>query len=177
MTKKSSARLERDERSKQLEIERKNNKAWDDLNVIYSKCINQIFTVNNQIFELYKIPNIVYFLENPNSTTDLIRCLESDLQVMKSDLEKIKDNHSSKTGGWKEDEDFMNCLEVFEAYRAWETKFDGVIMPTVTNLGIDFEKAMVKIDEVLKEAKQNSDLTNPDVVSDAVIKSTEENNE
>lgn len=162
MTKKSQARLERDAAKKEYEKFKEKAKPWDDLKNIYQDCKNMLCNVPTQIAQLYSVERIEEFLENRNITSNLIRCLSDDIKQMNQELETIYAGHKDRSGKANDEQEFLNTLSFVEAYNSFNVKFEGVIMPNVTELGKQFDYAVSKVNEILEKDKQNN-------VSDAVV--------
>ena len=171
MTKKSASRLERDAKQKAFEQEKNNNRAWDELNELHSRISVQFIEITSQISQMFSIQNLHIFLENKQKVTEYLKTLNSDIGALNQELSDLYKIHKDKNGGWKEMDDFLMALELFESYRILQSKFEGIIMPLVISLTQEFDKAMVVVNDTIKK-KEAENLTDPNVVSDAVIKNT-----
>lgn len=158
MTKKSQARIERDQAKKQYEKFKEKAKPWDDLKNIYSDCKTMLCSIPQQIAELYSVERIEEFLENRNITANLMRCLSADINQMNQELETIYAGHKDRSGGATDEQDFLNTLSYVEAYNSFNVKFDGVIMPNVTELGKQFDYAVTKVNEILAKDKPQESM-------------------
>lgn len=183
MTKKSAARLERDAQAKEQEAKliqfekiKKTNKCWDELKQIANSCANMMLSTNAQLAAIYKTEGISNFLPNPVEVKTTLRGLSQDLLTFNEDLSRIFNSHKDRSGGFTNEDDFAASISVFEAYHAFQTRYDAIISPSVTYL---LEQAAAAEQSILAAIQANKtnldeqakiDLVNPDVVSDAVIK-------
>lgn len=180
MTKKSIGRIQRDlnknsqaEAHNEFEKLRKSNKSWDDLEAIYIDSKTMLLAIPSQISDMYSVKGIDKFLPNQIAAADCLRCLGTDLKVLHGDLEKIHNSHVGKAGICVDDNDFISSLTIAEAYNAFRVKFEGVILPTVQELGIQFDKAVEKVNEIIKkdkDEKSTDGILDPTVITDVEVK-------
>lgn len=156
MTKKSQSRIQRDIAKKELEDLKKNNNAWDDLQVIYINSKNQISVIGQEIINLFSIKEIYNYLENRELTANMIRCLSQDITSVTNDLEAIYSSHKDKTGQWVDEDDFISSLSIFEAYTALQARVEGTILPNIVELTKQFDNAV----ETIKKDSQSSNEVN-----------------
>lgn len=179
MTKKSAARLERDKEAadnkKAYTHAKETNKCWDELKGLANKCADMMITTNVQLAEIYKTENIALFLDNPDEVKTVLRGLAGDLTTFREDLARIYNAHSSRSGGFTNEDDFAVSISIFENYHAFQTKYDAVISPSVHYLleqaGIAEEKIKQRYLALQEEKQAEVELLDPTVVSDAVVKS------
>lgn len=169
MTKKSAARLARDEAKKELDQFKKEARPWDDLMEIYVANKEMLYEVPAQILYLFSVEKIGNFMENPKLTADLIRCMQADIDQMKQELEEIAAGHKHKTGKAVDDDDFIQSLTFIEAYNSFKVKFEGVILPNVQTITQHYDAAVAKVQEIVQAEQAKESITDPNVISDAVI--------
>lgn len=125
MTKKSSARLQRD-------AYKNNNTAWDDITGIYQNTFALLAEVSNQISSFFSIEGVEAFIPAAERTKTITvrNSLASDLAVFSADLDKIHAGHAGKTGGLKEDDNILQIIELSEAYTNFSTRFEAIVTPS-----------------------------------------------
>ena len=176
MTKKSQARLTRDTNmntdkksvSERINTNRKNknefeqNNCWNDLQNMYQ----QMVTLINQhtvIAELAKDKSLITYIVNKNALTINIQSMANDLLKLNGELKEIYSKHNNKHGSAKDPDEMIQCMTIFETYKLFMERHDGVVMPTVTYILDQFHEA-----ERLRDAfeRVDKDLTDPNVISD-----------
>lgn len=176
MTQKSEARKARDAQAKQYEQMKKTNNCWDELQQLATKCADMMVTTNSHLAEIYKTPGLVNFLPNANEVKTMLRGLSTDLLSFREELSRIYAAHNTRTGGFKDENDFAESISVYEQYVAFQTRYESVVSPTVQYL---LEQAAiaeqniynaVQITQQTDEEKAKAELVDPNVVSDAVVK-------
>lgn len=169
MTKKSAARLARDEAKKELEQFKREANPWDDLMDVYRANKAMLQEVPAQILYLFSVEKIGNFMENPKLTADLIRCMQADIAQMNQELEEIAAGHKHRSGKAVDDDDFIQSLTFIEAYNSFKVKFEGVILPNVQTITQHYDQAVAKVQEIVQAEQNKESITDPNVVSDAVI--------
>lgn len=139
MTKKSAARLERDNYLK-------NNTAWSDIEQLYHANNALLASVSAQVSKFFSIEGVASFLpaDHRTSTVTAIRTLDSDVKVFKEDLDKIFASHSHKKGALKPTEDIHDVIRISEAYAVMEIQINSVITPVYHYLLSIMEQVTVK---------------------------------
>lgn len=176
MTKKSLARIERDRNAQELVKLKKDNKCWDDMQSLYSSFSQALVGANAQLNEVYRIPGILEFIPRKDEVTVALRGLSQDIRQFGAELSAIHSKHSDRTGGFSDEADMLTSIQVFEAYTNYQVRYDAVIMPTVTFLLEQAELALAVAAETAEASKQNeeakrqSELVDPTVVTDVEIK-------
>jgi hypothetical protein len=132
MTKKSEGRKLRDRHK--AEQDTTLDATWNEVmdmyrsnhNLISSHAvISQTLLQNREL--IAALPNIVTFEAN-------IVSLTRDLDELKGELLAIHSSHADKSGAAKPGEDFMNALNIMNAYQLWCEKYNGVVLPTVNEI-------------------------------------------
>lgn len=170
MTKKSSARLERD----RIEKEREKFSGWDELNNIFNACRDTLVGANSDMVELFRTPEILANIPDRVNTATSIRGLGGDLKYFTKELNDINAKHFGKVGSPKDEEETIMCLQIFENYVAFESRYQSVIMPTIIYLAEQAGLAKQKMIDDLKalEANSTDTATDVNVVTDVAIKET-----
>ena len=169
MTKKSQSRLDRDAAKKNMDEFRKTSNTWNDLEDIYVQCRSMATGITNQISQMFSVDKIGNFLPDAKMSSDLIRCLSSDIQQVTNELDEIHSKHADRKGGCVNDDEFISSLTFIEAYNAFQVKFDGVIMPNVKILTEQFDQAIAKVDSIVNKS-ESSDVLDPTIITDVVVK-------
>lgn len=171
MTKKSVARLERDEKKKAVEKMIKNPESnlmsWSDLDKIYEDNSQMLIQANQNMAEVFRFPGIIENVPDKKGTIDHIRGLAKDVRFFGSELVKIKQQHEGKEGIVKDSDGTIEAIKIFEGYVHWQQEYHGVIIPTVTFLS---EQAGLAAEEIEKA----SGIQDPNVITDVVVKQPSE---
>lgn len=177
MTKKSLGRLQRDQEKKatdealvKFEKDKLTNKAWDELKSIHGQIVSCIIGISSEVARMFSIPELNNFLENTKETSDLIRCVAEDTKSLSKRVASIYETHKDKIGGWNTEEEFFASVQIFEQYHAINSEISGLIFPNYNILTNHYTVAVVKAEEIVKKQKEENDLLNPNVVSDAEVK-------
>jgi hypothetical protein len=170
MTKKSAARLERD----RIEKEREKFSGWDELNNIFNACRDTLIGANSDMVALFRTPEIMANIPDRINTSTAIRGLGKDLIYFTKELNDINSKHSGRAGAPKDEEETIACLQIFESYVAFESRYQSVIMPTIIYLAEQAGLAKQKMIDDLKalETTQVDTVTDVNVVTDVAIKET-----
>ncbi len=155
MTKKSAARLARDEY-------RKNNTAWSDIEQLYQANNALLTTVSSQVANFFAIEDMAAFIpaDHRNKTVSAIRTLSTDVRAFKEDLDKIHATHAGRSGPLKPEEDMLTVIELSEAYLTLETQINSVVTPIYHYLLSIMEQATNKAAAMV----QNSETPEPTAV-------------
>ena len=134
MTQKSHARQLRDAQQKTLESQKMENRCWDDLLNIHSKCQIGLNNVVSRITALYSIDGLGAMIPNRAEVAVQLRGLAKDRDEFQQELNDIYQLHKDKIGG--SDDSYLNrqALDIFESYRNWQAKYEGVLLPNVEQL-------------------------------------------
>ncbi len=176
MTKKSYGRLQRDASKKEMDNLIQNNKSWDDLESLYISFSTALVQANSQLLDVYRIPNITTFVPKKDEVIIALRGLSQDIKQFTDELKIIHNAHAGKTGGFTNEQEMMDSIEIFEKYTHYQVRYDSIIMPSVTFLLEQAEMSLAVIGEMQSKAETESedsklkDLQDPNVVSDAVVK-------
>ena len=149
MTKKSHARLLRDAEArrngtytKKSGVGKPNvvNSCWDDLNTIYSSCI-QLLQKHENISVYASNKEIIDEIVDKNTLISNIRLLASDLNKLSSELQEIHNQHADKSGGTNDPDEVMRSITIYEQYSLFMERHDAVVMPTITYILEQFDQA------------------------------------
>lgn len=172
MTKKSDARLKRDE----LKKEAKNWKTWDELETLYKNFCIGLTEPASSISELYKTPGLIDYL-NPAMKDEIIIRLKgfgADINAFADKLNRIHALHSGHTGSIDPtsetvNEDLNLILNCYNDYSNYQLEFEGLIMPNIAFLLEQAECAVANMNADM-ENQRSKDATDPSVVTDVVAK-------
>ena len=170
MTKKSVGRMQRDA-EKKLTTEKgvsaasdiqSNNTCWDDLNSMYSSMC-QLLCSHTALSEFTNNAELMSAVINKELLISNINILSNDLNSMNIELINIHDMHKNMSGGTKDPDMLMYSIGIFEHYNLFMEKHDAVILPTAYSIIAQLDEA----EKLLMAAdKINSELTDPNVISD-----------
>jgi len=168
MTKKSMARLQRDEAKERIENSLKTNTNWDDIVHLENttrQLIASIIYVGNQS----RHPDVIQNYVNSDIADRCMKLLAQDILRMSSNFEAIAAKHAGKKGNAPTQEEYMDSVGIYQEYCSLVEEIQSVVLPTVNQL--NEEIGMAK--ERLQNNNTDSNLTpeqDPNVVTDVVLK-------
>lgn len=166
MTKKSQARLARDAYKNSAE-----NNCWDSLNEIHGACVTSITEANNNLVAVYGVDGVIATIPDKVNVKIAMKGLTQDLSGFSTELAGIHALHSDRTGGFKDQDDFILSIGIFEKYKDYQMRYDALILPNAEFLleqaGLAFN-ALQRIAAGLPPEEQD-----PTVVTDVEVKTTE----
>lgn len=186
MTKKSIARQQKDANAKNIKNiadGKAPGKGWDILNDLYGQCVKLLVshTLTTTVLankELYTC------FDNPSQVSASIRLLAKDVTDHTAHLNEIHNQHKTRTGSERTPDEGMAVIGNHQAYSAWMTAHDALIMPTWMEIMDAVAIAEVRLrqrkgldlspqeQQLLKEkdaAKAASDALDVNVVTDVVV--------
>lgn len=158
MTKKSQARLERDQIAKAA----KDNHCWDELHITHASIANALTISNAELTNALSDTRLYKYLPHPKEVAASIRSHATDLNNFRSELNEIHDLHKNRSGGLKDPEDLAGALRVGELYYQFNSRYQSIVIPTITYLLEQFGEAGKAYDSL-----SSTDVT---VVTDVVPK-------
>jgi hypothetical protein len=169
MTKKSDARLARDAAEARTKKDLKDNKCWDDLNTINASCAALLLS-HNHLSQYSNSKDLIACVVDKESLKQNLRLLASDLRKMTSELAELEAQHSGKTGGSQDPDEIVGTYEIYERYNLFMERHQAVVMPTAMHITDLFTEAEKRLKGALEIATAETDMTNPNVVSDVEFK-------
>lgn len=163
MTKKSAARLMRDEQKKEVDNYFKTNSVFDDLHEVHSKITANISQFG-LISQLANNQELITQLDNPIDINNKITLLSKDLTLIINDLNKTFESHKEKTGGADNPDDYMWALTTFQNYSQIASVVEGSVLPTVATIYQEFAKAEEKLIKLKENEKATDSQPNTEVV-------------
>lgn len=127
MTRKSEARLARDEF-------KKNNRCWSDLKEVYTSNFEALSVSGLGVAQLYSIPGLLANVPEPKRVSIALQGLDKDIQECKERLNAIHATHQNREGGFTDDDDYIASLKIFEQYQQYVGMFTANTMQTIAYL-------------------------------------------
>jgi hypothetical protein len=164
MTKKSAARLERD----QFKENFKNNTCWDDINNISNECrawFSSVAEVSKQLLNKDLIP----FYSDYKSVQINMSTFTTDLNRVTQEFLDIQALHRGKSGSASDPDELMSSFPIYEKYTNWLEHIHGVVMPIFNYL---VEELGIASSALIERAKKEQ-LTpeqDPNVITDVIVK-------
>lgn len=175
MTKKSSARLQRDAVAKEMksnpQVEADAN--WDKLIEIYETSAQALVVNHENVLNLFKIPGLIQNIPNYNIASKALNGMHSDVENFSTELVEIRKMHAERTGACTSDNDRMDLFQVFEKYYDYDQRYNAIILPTILELTEQATSARTKMAESIDAAaveKAQKELIDPTVISDIAVK-------
>lgn len=166
MTRKSTARLERDAKEKKVKNHLNDNACWDELNSMYSSMC-QLLSSHSALSNFIKDKQLADAIVDKALLISNLNILTNDLASMNKELSEIHELHANKVGGTNDPDVLMSSIAIFEMYNLFMERHDAVVMPTAYHLIEQFDQA----EKILAEKELNkNNLTDPNVISDVEFK-------
>lgn len=154
MTKKSQARQQRDELEKAeqalaAETQFPNNN-WEALNTLHNTH-EKIFGKYKEMVTLLIQPPVRENLENIKQTTNLVKALASDVNMLKEQTERIFEQHKDKTGPAKNSDENFEIVRHFQGYEELLDRHELLCTPTALEINEHLNAALGKLSEKARE--------------------------
>lgn len=153
--------------------EEKSKQSWDDLEGLFKACSEALVISNREMVEMYSLPGVVENIENRQEVSVALNGLHRDINAFSEELKQIHALHINKTGFVTDENELSACIQIFELYFAFQTRYQSVIIPTVVLLAEEAGKAAVNIQRKMDEAAAEKQLTpeqDPNIVTDVAVK-------
>jgi hypothetical protein len=169
MTKKSASRLARDAQKENNKNNPVESSTWDDLEEIHDAHATALFDANRELIDLYKISGIRENIPDKESTAVSLRGLGRDIKDFTMRLTEIHQKHNTRKGSINMDipEDHALAFNLASEYTTFADDYRSVILPNVIFLA---EQADLSRQVLQRVFQAKADITNPNVVTDVVIK-------
>jgi hypothetical protein len=139
------------------------NTCWDDLLGVYRECAAALFQ-HTMVTEVMRDRELMTFIEDLDTFNANVRQFAADLGQMNKELQDLYTLHHGKSGGSEDPQVVLHSFGLFEQYKLWMTKHDGVVKPTVMHILEQTNKA-----ELLRaNARSQLGLLNADVPTEQV---------
>lgn len=141
---------------------------WENLNELV-RIIAEPFSAYSQILDLIRIPELMAEVENKASLENKLEILAKDISHCNEEIRLIIDQHKDKTGIVTED-DFTTYLLIGQQYYNLQSKIEENIALRAVEI---LEQLNVAEEKLRAKIKAFNEQTDPNVVSDAQIVSTQ----
>jgi len=172
MTKKSHARLLRDEKLKDARTEAasqiKGNAIYDDIKEVYTNCAKTLIGYNEALVVVCE-PSLIPHMDDSQKQKIVLltETIKKDIDVFVSDLITINEPFKDKTGGETKVENFVETIGVIDQFSEFIGRCKGTLDPTFASLAAEIS---VVVDSLPNKAVDDS--TNVNVVTDVEVKTT-----
>lgn len=160
MTKKSAGRQARDQAAKEAIS---SQAKWDDLETGYTECAISLVEANSALVNTFKTPGLLDHIPKKKETQACLKGLARDLDHYTTELLIIRETHKGKTGIPKDEQETRDIFTGFEAYIAWQSRYESNIQPNIIFLAEQAGSAH----QAMVEAAGINDVN---VVTDVVAK-------
>lgn len=137
-----------------------NNNCWDQLESLYVDCVTVLLSWTN-LSTVAKDTELLGYLANPQSTINNLSILNRDLQQLSQEVAQIHEHHAGKTGGAADADEMMHSITIFEHYKAFMDRHDGIVMPTGMQISEQFDKANQRRLTARAAAERQAQAQNP----------------
>jgi hypothetical protein len=185
-----------DEKKKAIELVEENgiippNVFWDDANNAFTEINTSIAQANgilaNKVQEALSTPEKRARIKNQDEVAEILNIVSRDIKAATDTTVLIQSKHAGKTGAATTSAELIEVMEINDQYRAALGLYHDNVMPMIAKLldllGLEDETA----EETLQQQAQladnrenlvihhNNDDTDPNVITDAVIKEIKPN--
>jgi hypothetical protein len=113
--------------------EEKKDTCWDDLMAVYFEA-RGLLLQHTSVSGLLADKDLQNYLDDPVTFNLNVKQFGVDVGQMHIELQSLRALHVDKKGGSTSPDDLIYSIEIFEQYRLWMTRHDGVIKPVVMQI-------------------------------------------
>lgn len=137
--------------------------SWDDLKDINNKCTESLLTLGSKVVELTEGIRLM-----EKNYLDDFKTFNSSLNILASDMKRVSDELNEtylpvkdRSGYITNEEELMECFNIYQKMVNIVDTIDSVMMPTIFNLSSMYESAYAKFaadnaEELAKLEEENS---------------------
>jgi hypothetical protein len=141
------------------------NTCWDDLTEVYRECAAMLYQ-HTLISQLLNDKDLLSYVDDLPQFNLNVKQFAEDLTQMSVELQQLYALHSDKTGGSDDADVVLHSFAVYEQYKLWMTKHDGVVKPTIMHILEQTNQAELRRAEVHQKASEG--LLNAEVPQEQV---------
>lgn len=130
-----------------------NNNAWNEVNDVYQGCLDLLRT-SLALTPLLREKALLELVVDKRLLVRNIQAVTRDTQTLSAELSKIRETHSTKSGGSKNQEDMMESCAVFSQYVNFMERYDSALMPLVIHASEQLQEALILLETVNPELAQ-----------------------
>lgn len=164
MTKKSAARLARDQAQKDLAT----TSCWTDVNDISNKC-EQLLASCAALHPSMRDPQLLDMVEDKALLAKNLRILSGDLGKLSTELQGLKKLHAGKTGTASDPQELITSINIFEQYMMFIERHDALVMPTANHIAEQLEVARRRMVDAANTAPLKPEQ-DPAIITDVEAK-------
>jgi hypothetical protein len=135
--------------------------SWEEVDGLFQTVAEGLVNIGHEVNSSIKLMRSLGMNSNAEVAIT-VRGLTSDIESFATDLGKIKSRHEGFKGQIKDGEELALCLSVFNDYMVLNDRFRAVVFPAMLTVTEHLTDAMT-------QAKKKDELTDPTVISDAVV--------
>jgi hypothetical protein len=109
------------------------NTCWDDLMAVYREAAAMLFEHTN-VSRLLADKELISFIDDKETFNLNVKQFAADLGQINKELHEILVQHQDKSGGSEDPDVVLSSFAIYEQYKLWMTRHDGVIKPTVLHI-------------------------------------------
>lgn len=109
------------------------NTCWDDLTAVYRQCSEMLFQ-HTLVTEVLNDKELMAFVDDAVTFNANVQQFAADLTQMNKELHQLRALHADKTGGSEDGQVVLHSFAIYEQYKLWMTKHDGVVKPTIMHI-------------------------------------------
>lgn len=109
------------------------NTCWDDLMAVYREAAAMLFEHTN-VSRLLADKELISFIGDKETFNLNVKQFAADLGQINKELNEILVQHQDKKGGSEDPDVVLSSFAIYEQYKLWMTRHDGVIKPTVLHI-------------------------------------------
>ncbi len=109
------------------------NTCWDDLMGVYREAASMLYK-HTMVSQLLADKDLIGYVDDLITFNLNVKQFAADLGQINRELQEILAQHAGKTGGSDDAEVVLASFAIYEQYKLWMTRHDGVITPTVMHI-------------------------------------------
>lgn len=113
--------------------QKQKNTCWDDLMAVYREAAVMLFE-HTKVSHLLADKELISFIADVETFNLNVKQFAADLGQINKELNEILIQHQGKTGGSEDADVVLSSFVIYEQYKLWMTRHDGVIKPTVMHI-------------------------------------------
>lgn len=152
------------DRSGDAELLSKNDQSWDDLNNLRESLGSALLQLCQEIFSMSVNPEIQSVLGDRKTEFDkLMKTFEADSTSFSERVQEIRLQHEGRTGKLTSMQEYSEFTRLFLQYQNAHDELNALLAPTMSEL-------VLLVHEQVAVAQAAKDATDPQVVTDVVVK-------
>jgi hypothetical protein len=138
------------------------NTCWNDLMGVYHQCAGMMYQ-HTEVTTVLRDRDLITYVDDIPTFNSNVQQFASDLAQMNKELMDLRALHADKTGGSDDTQEVLHAIAINEQYQLWMSKHEGVVVPTITHILDQTNRAEHKRRAAIMEQQQQQGLLSADV--------------